>query len=410
MTVRVVVTLEEKGGEGDTEVGGAEVAGGLSVAIAYQGDRSTQGTGVVLRPGSGGLGGLGGSSKDKTDKESPEAKGAGGIKEKRMKFGRLSEQKKRVAWRQKQRKLACMRPFLSLLLAGVWTWIQVKPTQVWAASSERIERTQEEWNELFEEARIDESEGLWEAALEKFRLLAKAKNSPIFHYHVALCEENAGRLVEALLDYKSTKTKAYEAMKDLTATARNSTSAAEEKGSSPAQPDRKTLEQVISLCQKAIERLTRQIANLGIAIPSGVKALIGNLEGNALTTDSFKTLTPLVQNLPGLARLEPLEKKLETFLPPLTLEKAGGTAQQIQENSASSGDLFSLPSLEAFVPVGGLLALPSSQGPERAEVPSHQKSVSQPRTSKPSLSTKQLTENTNPVEKHSVEVRGISSL
>jgi tetratricopeptide (TPR) repeat protein len=55
--------------------------------------------------------------------------------------------------------------------------------------------------ELFHKAEADEDAGKWEDALDKVKRAISVKPTPGLRYHVALCEEKLGRLVEALADY-----------------------------------------------------------------------------------------------------------------------------------------------------------------------------------------------------------------
>ncbi len=51
---------------------------------------------------------------------------------------------------------------------------------------------------LFEEAMTLEAEGQWERALFKLEKVAKIVSTPQVRFHIALCHENLGRLVEAI--------------------------------------------------------------------------------------------------------------------------------------------------------------------------------------------------------------------
>jgi hypothetical protein len=53
----------------------------------------------------------------------------------------------------------------------------------------------------FAQAEDDEDAGRWTNALEKLRSIFAIKQTAGVQYHVALCEENLGQLVEALADY-----------------------------------------------------------------------------------------------------------------------------------------------------------------------------------------------------------------
>ena len=72
-------------------------------------------------------------------------------------------------------------------------WAQDRPTQA--------EPTPEELaaaRKLFVEGKELETTGQWAEALEKFETVAKVKMTPQVRFHIALCHENLGRLVEAV--------------------------------------------------------------------------------------------------------------------------------------------------------------------------------------------------------------------
>jgi hypothetical protein len=61
---------------------------------------------------------------------------------------------------------------------------------------------------LFAQAEADERGGRWVDALAKIRRAATVKMTPGLRFHIALCEERAGRLVAALDDYTAARTAA----------------------------------------------------------------------------------------------------------------------------------------------------------------------------------------------------------
>jgi hypothetical protein len=57
--------------------------------------------------------------------------------------------------------------------------------------------------ELFSKAEKDERGGDWSAALEKMTRAGAVKMTPGIRFHIALCHENLGHLVEALASYEA---------------------------------------------------------------------------------------------------------------------------------------------------------------------------------------------------------------
>jgi tetratricopeptide (TPR) repeat protein len=76
-----------------------------------------------------------------------------------------------------------------VLLASSIAYADPTPSEVQAA------------RELFKKAEADEDAGKWEEALDKVKRAISVKPTPGLRYHIALCEEKLGRLVEALADY-----------------------------------------------------------------------------------------------------------------------------------------------------------------------------------------------------------------
>src|SRR5262249_5753978 len=55
---------------------------------------------------------------------------------------------------------------------------------------------------VFSEGRALEDKGRWADALEKFKEVAAAKMTPQVRFHIALCEENLGKLVSAMRGFQ----------------------------------------------------------------------------------------------------------------------------------------------------------------------------------------------------------------
>jgi hypothetical protein len=63
--------------------------------------------------------------------------------------------------------------------------------------------------ELFGKAEADEDAGRWEAALDKLREVATVRDTAGVRYHLALCEEQLGKLVAARTDYAAADVQAH---------------------------------------------------------------------------------------------------------------------------------------------------------------------------------------------------------
>ncbi len=62
--------------------------------------------------------------------------------------------------------------------------------------------------ELFEEGLKLEEKGDWAGALDRFRKVAAVKTTPQVRFHVALCLENTGKLVDALVEFQRAQSEA----------------------------------------------------------------------------------------------------------------------------------------------------------------------------------------------------------
>ena len=60
--------------------------------------------------------------------------------------------------------------------------------------------------DMFGEARDEEKAGNWTKALTLFEAVAKVKLTPQVRFHIALCEEQTGKLLEALNDFERART------------------------------------------------------------------------------------------------------------------------------------------------------------------------------------------------------------
>lgn len=106
----------------------------------------------------------------------------------------------------------------------------------------------------FAEGRALMDQRNWAAAAAKFRDAAGVKNTPGLRYHIALCEENAGRVVEAETEYLIAR------------------------GLLAEQP----AEDVAALIAPALERIEQATPRLRLVMPSGVSNARVELDGRAL--------------------------------------------------------------------------------------------------------------------------------
>ena len=94
---------------------------------------------------------------------------------------------------------------VAAVAAGAWAALS-------AASVARADPTQSEIlaaRNLFASAEKDEDAGHWQTALDKLRRASSVKMTAGIRFHIALCEEKLGRLVDALADYSAAQTQAF---------------------------------------------------------------------------------------------------------------------------------------------------------------------------------------------------------
>ena len=56
--------------------------------------------------------------------------------------------------------------------------------------------------QVFNDGKLLEDKQAWDLALERFRAVARVKMTPQVRFHIALCEENLGRLVQAIKGFE----------------------------------------------------------------------------------------------------------------------------------------------------------------------------------------------------------------
>lgn len=140
---------------------------------------------------------------------------------------------------------------------------------------------------LFAEGLELEKQGDWPRALEKFRAVAAVRANHIVHFHIALCLENTGKLVDALAEFSHAKV------------------SAEQHGGTDA-------ELTITNSKKHIDALRARIPAVSIKRPVVPGALV-TIDGSAAL---FDVATPLD---PGVHAIEVRAEGYESFAHKVTL-------------------------------------------------------------------------------------------
>lgn len=120
--------------------------------------------------------------------------------------------------------------------------------------------------ELFDEGIALETKGQWAQALDRFRKVAGVKNTPQVRFHVALCLENTGKLVDALVEFQRAQ---VEAEKDANAA------------------------MVASHAAKHVAELKERIPRVIVAVPAGVSGAALDIDGVPVTSSLIGTAIPL---------------------------------------------------------------------------------------------------------------------
>jgi hypothetical protein len=177
--------------------------------------------------------------------------------------------------------------------------------------------------ELFEEGLKLEDKGQWSEALERFRKVSAVKSTPQVRFHIALCLENMGKLVDALVEFQGA------ASADAGAT------------------------NVTANAGKHVTDLKERIPRVIIKVPAGVEGTSVTIDGNAVTPSLVGTAIPLD---PGAHKLSVSAPKRTTFNKdfdlkerdkPITIDVA------LPEGSGDSGDDTPPPKDDKPAPSGG---------------------------------------------------------
>lgn len=134
--------------------------------------------------------------------------------------------------------------------------------------------------ELFEEGLKLEDKNQWSDALERFRKVAAVKTTPQVRFHIALCLENMGKLVDALVEFQR------------------------------ATSDDAGATNVSVNGPKHIADLKERIPRVIIKVPAGVEGVSVTIDGAAVTPSLVGTAIPLD---PGAHKLSVQATKRTTF-------------------------------------------------------------------------------------------------
>jgi hypothetical protein len=119
--------------------------------------------------------------------------------------------------------------------------------------------------ELFAHAEKDEDAAHWEAALDKLQRAASVKMTPGLRFHIALCEEKLGRLVDALHDYNASEVQARQSGN----------------------------REVLDAVTESIAALRAHIPSLTVNIPPDAKTTAVTVDGAPLASELWGTALPV---------------------------------------------------------------------------------------------------------------------
>lgn len=132
-----------------------------------------------------------------------------------------------------------------------------------------------------------EKENKWDEALKRFQLVAKVRMTPQVRFHIALCEEHVGQLIEALHDFELAE----------------------------ADAKAEKVEAVIKEAPEHAAAIKPRIPKLTIKVPSDVDGLAVTLDGNPI--DPKGSEETLVN--PGSHKIEATADKRKPFSQEVTL-------------------------------------------------------------------------------------------
>lgn len=179
----------------------------------------------------------------------------------------------------------------ALTISSVWRVAVAEPTAAELTAA----------RDLFDRGLKLEEQNQWAQALEKFRKVAAVKTTPAVRFHVALCLENLGKLVDALNEFERAQSEAAsESSNNATTVANNSA-------------------RHVALLHERIPRVT-------IQLPSGVSDATITIDGGTVSTGLAGTEIPLDPGAHAITVTAPgklpFEKKIELVerQPPIVVE------------------------------------------------------------------------------------------
>jgi hypothetical protein len=137
--------------------------------------------------------------------------------------------------------------------------------------------------ELFEEGLKLEDKGDWSSALERFRKVAAVKTTPQVRFHIALCLENTGKLVDSLVEF--------------------------ERARSDAATD-PSAQIVATNAQKHVVDLKERIPRVIVKVPAGIEGVGVTLDGSSIASALIGTAIPVD---PGKHQIVVTASKQSTF-------------------------------------------------------------------------------------------------
>jgi len=147
--------------------------------------------------------------------------------------------------------------------------------------------------ELFEEGLKLEDKGQWNEALERFKKVGAVKMTPQVRFHIALCLENTGKLVDALVEFQRAQSDA---------------------SSDPA------ASVVAANAGKHVTDLKERIPRVIVKVPSGVDGTSVTVDGAPVSTGLIGTPIPLD---PGAHKIVVQAKTRSTFTKTVELVERG---------------------------------------------------------------------------------------
>lgn len=147
--------------------------------------------------------------------------------------------------------------------------------------------------ELFEEGLKLEDKGQWSEALERFRKVAAVKMTPQVRFHIALCLENTGKLVDALVEFQRAQSDA---------------------AADPA------ASVVASNAGKHVTDLKERIPRVIVKVPSGIDGISVAIDGSPVSAGLVGTPIPLD---PGAHKIVVQAPERTTFTKDVELVERG---------------------------------------------------------------------------------------